>query len=123
MGTDIAGETNLSRLLAGARRVFDPKTYVFITADDVLNDPGVIGAFREVEGTTLIAEPRWGALALVKVALKLGGQHVHLPHAVGRPIFSSTQMTRIQPDDYLPAIQDGDVVMVEWSSRSRSWST
>jgi hypothetical protein len=56
----MTGETNLSRLLAGARPILDPQTYVFITtkADMRLNHPAVLGTFREEEGMTLIAERR-----------------------------------------------------------------
>ena len=57
----MTGETNLNRLLAGAQPVLDPETYVFATtkAEVSLASPAVIGAFRENEGTTLIAEQQW----------------------------------------------------------------
>jgi hypothetical protein len=59
--SDMIGETDLSRLLAGARPILDPATYVFITTETnvVLSHQAVIGTFREAEGLTLIAERRW----------------------------------------------------------------
>lgn len=57
----MSGERDLTRLLADARPVLDPATYVFVTmARGALpDDPAVIGLFREAEGLTLIAERGW----------------------------------------------------------------
>lgn len=57
----MSGERDLTRLLAKARPVLDPATYVFVTlASGALpDDPAVIGIFREAEGLTLIAERGW----------------------------------------------------------------
>lgn len=57
----MSGERDLTRLMAEARPVLDPATYVFVTmsGDALPDDPAVIGTFREAEGLTLIAERGW----------------------------------------------------------------
>ena len=57
----MSGERDLTRLLAEARPVLDPATYVFVTKPGgaLPDDPAVIGMFREAEGLTLIAERGW----------------------------------------------------------------
>ena len=57
----MTGETDLSHLIAEARPILDPATYVFITtpAERPPDHPAVIGTFREDEGLTLIAEQGW----------------------------------------------------------------
>lgn len=57
----MSGERDLTRLLAEARPVLDPATYVFVTKPGgaLPDDPAVIGTFREAEGLTLIAERGW----------------------------------------------------------------
>jgi uncharacterized protein len=64
-GGDMTGETDLTRLIIGARPVLDPETYVFITTERgaEVDDPAVIGWFREAEGLTLIATRAWAERA------------------------------------------------------------
>ena len=61
MAEAMSGEVDLSRLIAEARPVLDPKTYVFITtrAARLVDDPAVVAMVREGEGLTLIAEQGW----------------------------------------------------------------
>ena len=57
----MSGERDLTRLLAEARPILDPATYVFVTTPGgaLPDDSAVIGTFREAEGLTLIAERGW----------------------------------------------------------------
>lgn len=57
----MTGETSLARLLSGMRPILDPQPYVFATGAEqaVRLDRAVLGAMREDEGVTIIAEPDW----------------------------------------------------------------
>jgi hypothetical protein len=52
----VAGETNLTQLLANMRPVLNPGEFVFCTtaSDEALPVTEVLGSFREAEGLTLV---------------------------------------------------------------------